>query len=1716
MQTEIFLIGSLDVDSEQRFVKNGDYVFAENLHFWIDDTGNAGEAKNLKGNTNIAYTLPEGKNKVIGKFNDIQGQSIIYFVWNSKNNHSILQYVLKEDKVVKVLQDPILNFNKDFLITGVSLIQELLYWTDPFDNPKKINIEKAKLTSNPPTDRWTFFDNSGNFNIKVKGVVAIGFISQTPHTFKVGDKTIIVQDAGAVFSQYNGFTTILAVNSGLVSGYPYDITIDKQGIGNTPPNGGYAALSEEGKMPYLYPLKNTYFTQLKPPPMINPKVEYISSNNNINYLQGKLFQFKALFVYDDLEQTKTSAISTTALPDENDYFQNNNISINSGIQITVGTGNSIVKRIRILAREGNTGNFFFIADLDKEKLGIADDSTYNYIFYNDKSYSFIDPVTSNLLFDAVPDLSKAQEIIEGERLGLLNITEGFDPIDVDLNVSVKINPVDVSGLGGISHSIKGKIFIRNSNYSGNEAFFQPICIDADDNTQGVITFGGLNVNEFGSKKYRFENGIVNDFKQSCELGGFPVYLKATNFYSISKQAQISGVDDLSQNENGVLNANDSDAVFGISRRRNAIADAVNSGKVFSEFEIKNVPDGTYILRIGSHLTTQNELNSGNLSWQNKSTYVSQLGGIPGFELTITVNGADVIIGDSVIQDLIDARLGHSAAPVAGYLKDGSSSIELAKVLTSNGISLKTDHNGFFFRGQENTFSLASVQVYNGVILTNSFSTTNGQLTEVTLTASDSSQLTSKRSILSGKITDNNGDAVSGVKVIFERGGEGTSGADGNYQMTVYGDTFALPNPARSGTLFFIAPSGSSGTFNSKSIFKQVLIPTPITDLNSVITVIADRALTGLKRGGDYEISVMYYNFGNQNGSANTRKELVDGIKFHIPFPTEKNPIPPLTPEQQTQIDLLNTALATSFETEQAWKSANNITTTQYRLLFELNDAQEAFNSSPTPSNSVTLNNARQAATNGGVFAARDNQIIEIANASAAIYISDATAAEIDVAQFITDSNEYKIATTSGTRNFVSASLNAGFNVQSINNTELVIKSQIDTITDNFLSGFGVPEISYSITSQPPEYATHWQLAITKNNSLNRYFQWAAKTVTYLDAENAATTSFEDAIYIRLDLESIVDTDKKGFLGVHKNSKVSSYTYTDGDRVRFVSFTDNTLFPTYIDVPVLGVLAGASQLAIIDKRDSLKDIKAGVLFEIYNPKLKLDTNIFFEVGDRQEIGDAGFSTRYHKNASGILNAFDTYYRVRVIPYSDGAINSVNNLEAKRFIEDLSFSDLYISNVSSYGRPQILNKNLKRVHRPTMVVVSNRFIPDTQVNGLNSFDGQDIMECNKTFGSIQKAYIKGKQLIVFQENRTGFIPILQNQLFDNDGNELMTNSANILNPIIYYGEPIGIALHPESFAENRGKLYWWYETKGYVCRLSNDGITVISDYKMFSFFQNKAKEIINSKRVVNVYGEFDVKFGEYILAFETLMGITDSIVTRDDFNKGGQIFDDKIKERQIVINKKFNSNFTFDFIKTELIAAFTNNPTLLSIEVSVPPEILIEGKTLAFNEEKNRWTSFYSYKPEMLANLNNSLFTFKDGGIWKHNDNEIRNNFYSEQSKSTLRIIENQSFSKTKSYGTIATNSNKPLDFPLITTPPNFLYVKGMKTKLVKSMFRNKEGTFYATLLRNMLSPNRKNELDSLNNGDVMKGNSLDMTIESNDKDEMTLFSVNVGWIPSEKS
>jgi hypothetical protein len=116
------------------------------------------------------------------------------------------------------------------------------------------------------------------------------------------------------------------------------------------------------------------------------------------------------------------------------------------------------------------------------------------------------------------------------------------------------------------------------------------------------------------------------------------------------------------------------------------------------------------------------------------------------------------------------------------------------------------------------------------------------------------------------------------------------------------------------------------------------------------------------------------------------------------------------------------------------------------------------------------------------------------------------------------------------------------------------------------------------------------------------------------------------------------------------------------------------------------------------------------------------------------------------------------------------------------------------------------------------------------------------------------------------------------------------------------------------------------------------------------------------------------------------------------------------------------------------------------------------TLSYSEAAPGWVSFYSYYPDWMIGMNNYFYTFSGGNLFRHNVNETRNNFYGNQSTSTLQSVFNVSPLENKLFKTIALKGDSPWAVTLQTD----IQVSGF---ISANWFEKKEGTLFAFVRNN---------------------------------------------------
>jgi len=147
--------GAMNKDLDERLVPSDQYRDALNIQVASSEGSDMGTVQNVLGNrVPYASELSNlGSNAIcIGSYIDTKTDKIYWFI-GSDTKSLILEFNQKTSLVSPILVDTtgVLNFNSTYLITGINIIDNLLFWTDNQTEPKKINI-----------DDWRGYNNSNS------------------------------------------------------------------------------------------------------------------------------------------------------------------------------------------------------------------------------------------------------------------------------------------------------------------------------------------------------------------------------------------------------------------------------------------------------------------------------------------------------------------------------------------------------------------------------------------------------------------------------------------------------------------------------------------------------------------------------------------------------------------------------------------------------------------------------------------------------------------------------------------------------------------------------------------------------------------------------------------------------------------------------------------------------------------------------------------------------------------------------------------------------------------------------------------------------------------------------------------------------------------------------------------------------------------------------------------------------------------------------------------------------------------------------------------------------------------------------------------------------------------------------------------------------------------------------------------------------------------
>ena len=1600
--------GGLNRDDDARIMPDGDYFYAQNIRILSSEDNTTMLVENVRGTTSETYSQATlgtaGEYRVIGTFEDKQHEYLYYFVWHSGSHHLILEYDVNTDTINTVYRDTgssvnnVLRFDNNTLITGINKIDDLLYWTcdnSYIDNkgevrhnePKYLNVEKSKTG-------WATYYANGNYNANPRTDFPLD--TSYPFEFYAADdgsnyvlvdfehklKYIDVCKFRPPPPIYKNQTPIRNISTGAYT--PADATDE---------DGETYSFSEIPANGITY--ENIPLSQIE-------SVDQLDFAYKKNNLYGHMWQFAYRYIYKNNEQGAYSEWSWVLPPPQygTNMVDEGKQNLYNEMRVWYHNGPADVEKIEIVARkcnfietspdEGNKGEFYLVATVDNnyydstwsvtsdvsdinvfqsQQSGytsvINDNQPYistlstsgnqvihhgqpqGYIdFRNDGVYTQVDPVAFEKLFDSVPLRARAQEMIGTNRIAYGNYIDGFNQIKPHFELMPEYgNEVQ---------------FTVSNPTGGGEAEYR---------------FGGegmediIDEYDLGPEYYGAETEIGHDSDcNTCDAAGWQT---------------ASGHSPAPSDNWAYRKAFCSDVRHYTSRVKITFPTQGQFGQVFRmRFWLKV----RFSLGSGSQWSGAKFPRSGWPGSWDRYNY-NDFGFMIDLEKTIGSGGINGLI-DEFIEDIkiiTNYNMVEDPPTLPDYRGDEDSNPNWGDPIRPymRGTSWSGSSPYFALDGPQQ--SAAEMRLINIYRSDSSFAENNVIQMVIGPFGQD---FGSSQGMPDGACGPTPADGPSGSRYPVEE----YRMADGTYTTNIHvwkkdgsndRDSTECGGCNNNGSAFNDLAYNAVGCSDGNRCTVDDLgndfdryedgmkfSYTPGLEVGSVwedsdwtnesinknIANVEDAA--AFKSGAWHRFGLVYYDYKGRSSTVMLNEPTVEdptrNSSVYVGFPSERK-YKQFLDESTGDFNYTNLSLGNAEKLQPAdiaWKIYHKppIWARYYHWVYARNSSVGKFMQFMVD----------------------------------AAYVNKGAKAGVSQGEAAGDSKLYLSLNTMDGRDYSYSQRNRSM----IGKWSFAEGDRIRIITDK----------NGTVMTDPD------------NSGVQKYYDFKISEIGHYpgrfdfdtDAAGGDTDGSSDKI------RHSNDSPAGGTLNDPKSSKPGKFVILDDPKLTGMGIPDEAD----------GEVAGWS----------------GVRVEIYRPKKNTNEGLsmYHEFAERFDILNPGTESRRHQGGQGGQNQesdadymagenvdSDTpatgRFRRGDIWYKSRDVSTSAVQMPGQFVESYFLNDFMSTNHNNIGRPHMPSPYAKELRREATITYSDVYQPDTQYNGLHSFNfsQRPYMDYNLTWGSIQKLVARETNLVMMQENKCSTLMVSKGIINSPDGDAGLTLANDILpQEQVTLGGDFGPCTNPESVVRHEQTIYFIDIRRGAAVRIGGDGITVISDYKMKDFFRDKMdlyENILPSQyndRLgggLFILGGYDRRHGEYYVTFpnvyETTAGTDDQQLAF--FSSAGVDFNADSRRQDGSTNWNMNDEIVQD---NQRNAVYDEDVSVQTRDGGRRVTISNQAETLAFNEQANKWTSFYTFYPDYYAVLNRIFITFKNGVLYKHDMDAAHHTMFYEKPYPDESIIE----------------------------------------------------------------------------------------------------------------
>lgn len=388
-------------------------------------------------------------------------------------------------------------------------------------------------------------------------------------------------------------------------------------------------------------------------------------------------------------------------------------------------------------------------------------------------------------------------------------------------------------------------------------------------------------------------------------------------------------------------------------------------------------------------------------------------------------------------------------------------------------------------------------------------------------------------------------------------------------------------------------------------------------------------------------------------------------------------------------------------------------------------------------------------------------------------------------------------------------------------------------------------------------------------------------------------------------------------------------------------------------------------------------------------------------------------------------------------------------------DFSYSDIYNLRTNADNRPSIVDTTAKQTYFSALLRYSQADQLGTNVNNSNRFYPANFDEFTKQYGDIMRMIVWQKRVRIAQKRKWGEIAVYGKFIKNNSGEVSLVVSDTIITPnnIQYMEWDYGVGNQSDCIATNGYQIWFTDPVRGAFCRLSLDGIKVISEEAMVQTFSGSA-------------------LTPYLNAYNYSFGGQSSILCAYNFSSD--------RDAEVIF----------------------------SLQPGTSGGKTVGGQSISWNESKGGFQGFYDYAPDAIISCENTLYSFSNGRLYSHTNNSQYCNYYGTQFKPQLTYVFNDFGAEKKYWKAITQVANVPWNSPLIYTQTETYPGQRQESKLIDQNFSLLEGMQHASFLRDVKS--QKGWI----NGDYLKGAYIAAQLQPTDGSKFVFLNdVSVLWSDS---